>query len=76
MPASFGGRIMVILQNYGMSFLRGAASSMLIALVGTAIGCVIGFAVGIIQTIPVEKKDSKHSLDCACCFDCCCIILS
>ena len=58
MPASFGGRIMVILQNYGMSFLRGAASSMLIALVGTAIGCVIGFAVGIIQTIPVEKKDS------------------
>ena len=56
MPASFGGRIMVILQNYGMSFLRGAASSMLIALVGTAIGCVIGFAVEIFRGTPMMAQ--------------------
>lgn len=31
---------------------------MVIALVGTFIGCLIGFVAGIIQTIPVEKKDS------------------
>ena len=35
----------------------GAVNTMIIALVSTFIGCVIGFAVGIVQTIPVNKKD-------------------
>ena len=38
--------------------LKGAGLSLLIALAGTAIGCIIGFAVGIIQTIPVAKTDN------------------
>ena len=57
MPESFGGRIVYLLQMYGSSFLKGTGNTMLIALVGTFLGCVIGFVVGIIQTIPVEKKD-------------------
>ena len=31
---------------------------MIIAIVGTFLGCLIGFIVGIIQTIPVDKRDS------------------
>ncbi len=31
---------------------------MMIAIVGTLIGCLIGFAVGIVQTIPVGKSDN------------------
>lgn len=58
LPESFWGRIGYILQQYGPSFLKGAGNTMIIAVVGTFLGCVIGFAVGIIQTIPVEKKDS------------------
>ena len=58
LPESFWGRIIYILQQYGPSFLKGAGNTMIIAIVGTFLGCVIGFAVGIIQTIPVEKKDS------------------
>lgn len=58
MPADFMGRILFLLQKYGMSFLRGAGVTMILALVGTLIGCIIGFAVGIVQTIPVSKKDS------------------
>lgn len=58
MPSDFFGRIVFILQNYGMSFLQGAGKTMAIALVGTLIGCLIGFAVGIIQTIPVSKNDN------------------
>jgi len=54
----FWGWIGFILSHYGSSFLRGAGSTMLISLVGTAIGCLIGFIAGIIQTIPVEKNDS------------------
>ena len=58
LPASFGGRILFILQGYGVSFLKGAGQSLLIALIGTLIGCIIGFAVGIVQTIPVGKNDN------------------
>ena len=47
-----------ILRNYGLSMLRGAGSTLLIAFVATAVGCVIGFAIGIIQTIPIEKRDN------------------
>ena len=57
MPTDFFGRVMAVFQRYGMSMLQGAGVSLQIALVGTFVGCVIGFAVGILQTIPVEQKD-------------------
>lgn len=56
---NFFQRIIYILQQYGTSYLKGAGTTLLIALVSTAIGCVIGFGVGIVQTIPVDaKRDS------------------
>lgn len=58
MPETFWGRIVMLLDEYSTSFLRGAGVTMVIALVGTFIGCIIGFAVGIVQTIPVSKKDN------------------
>ena len=59
LPESFWGRIGYLLQQYGVSFLQGAGNTMLIAIVGTFLGCVIGFAVGVVQTIPVDKNDGK-----------------
>lgn len=53
---NFLERILYLLQNYGMSFLQGAGTTLVIAIVSTIIGCVIGFAVGVVQTIPVDKK--------------------
>ena len=53
---NFVERIVYILQKYGTSYLKGAGTTLLIALVSTFIGCIIGFLVGIIQTIPVDKK--------------------
>ena len=32
-----------VLQEYGFSYLRGAGTTLLLALVGTALGCLIGF---------------------------------
>lgn len=58
LPTSFLPRILYLLQNYGDSFLRGAATTLAVALVGTLIGCLIGFLVGILQTIPITQKDS------------------
>ena len=48
MPTDFFGRVMVVFNRYGMSMLQG----------GTLVGCIIGFAVGIVQTIPSERGDN------------------
>ncbi|MGI6498524.1 MAG: amino acid ABC transporter permease [Oscillospiraceae bacterium] len=49
-------RILFMIQKYGMSVLRGAETTMIIALVSTLIGCIIGLLVGAVQTIPVDRK--------------------
>ena len=56
MPATFGERILYIWERYSGSFLRGAANTMIIALISTFIACVIAFVVGIIQTIPTDRR--------------------
>ncbi len=66
---NFWERILYLLQEYGTSYLKGAGTTLVIALVSTAIGCLIGFIVGIIQTIPEDKqRDSllkkDHFKDC------------
>ena len=57
LPEGFLARIFFILQNYGMSLLDGAGKTLLIAFVGTVIGCVIGFLCGVIKTIPLTRQD-------------------
>ena len=46
----------IVLQKSGFSYLRGAGTTLLLALVGTFFGCLIGFAVGALQTIPIDKQ--------------------
>lgn len=55
LPDDFWGRVVYLLQQYGPSFLRGAGTTMLIAVISTAAGCLIGFGVGIVQTTPADK---------------------
>ena len=56
LPSGFWQRILFILERYWPSFLRGAGVTMVVALVSTFIGCVIGFLAGIVQTIPLDRK--------------------
>lgn len=58
LPQDFIGRIIFIIQKYGMSLLKGAGTTLIIAIIGTFIGCLIGFFVGIVQTIPINKNDT------------------
>ena len=44
--------------KYGSTYLSGIQKTLILALVGTFIGCLIGFICGILQTIPVRPKDS------------------
>ena len=55
LPDDFWGWVVYLLRQYGSSFLRGAGTTMLIAVISTAVGCLIGFGVGIVQTTPTDK---------------------
>ena len=56
MPQTSGAWITFLIQEYGGSILKGVYVTMVIAIVCTFIGCIIGFGVGIVQTIPSDRK--------------------
>lgn len=44
-------------EGYGDSYLRGIQSTLILALVATALGCLIGFTCGLLNTIPASCRD-------------------
>ena len=54
----FFGWVAYILNEYGSMLLSGAWKTMVIAVISTAIGCVIGFAVGFVQSIPTNRQEN------------------
>ena len=44
--------------RYGRVYLNGIKNTLILAITATAIGCLIGFICGILQTIPVSKSDN------------------
>ena len=44
--------------RYGKIYLNGIRNTLILAITATAIGCLIGFICGILQTIPVSKADN------------------
>ncbi|MGI8386385.1 amino acid ABC transporter permease [Robertmurraya sp. P23] len=53
--------IKIIAENWPM-FLRGAGLTLLIALIGTIFGAMIGLLAGVIRTIPVPERGAKKIL--------------
>ena len=45
-------------ENYASLYLSGMADTIILALVCTAVGCLIGLLCGILQTIPCSKNDN------------------
>ena len=52
-----GADIADLWAQYGGSYLNGIKNTLILALVATVIGCLIGFICGILQTIPHSKSD-------------------
>ncbi len=44
--------------NYGSTYLEGMGNTLLLAVIATLIGCVIGLLCGILQTIPYGRRDA------------------
>ena len=53
--------ILKIITQYGKSYLTGAGNTLLLALIGTVIGCIIGFAVGTVQATPLPEEKGKRA---------------
>lgn len=58
LPTTFSGWIVYLVHQYGSLFLQGAGVTMLIALVGTTLGFLIGLLVGIVRTIVLSPRAS------------------
>ena len=56
--SSFIDGVVTCWTSYGSSYIAGAGRTLLISFIGTVMGCLIGFIVGIVQTIPSDKNDS------------------
>ena len=52
-----GAEIVKLWSKYGGPYLTGMRNTLVLALVATAIGCVIGFICGILNTIPCSDRD-------------------
>ena len=52
-----GSDMVTLWSKYQDMYLSGIANTLILAVVATAIGCIIGFVCGILQTIPYTKSD-------------------
>lgn len=52
--------IVTLLNKYGGVYLTGIVNTVLLAIIATLLGCVIGFACGILNTIPHPSTDPLH----------------
>jgi len=53
-----GQDIAKLWESYASLYLKGMGETIILALVCTAVGCLIGLLCGILQTIPVSKSDN------------------
>ena len=51
------GDIASLWSKSASTYFAGMGNTLLLAVIGTLLGCVIGFVCGILQTIPVAKND-------------------
>ncbi len=58
-PTTFLQWVFFLLQKYLPFFLDGCKITLLLAIVGTFLGCVIGLLVGIIRTIPKPRPETN-----------------
>ena len=59
MPTSFWGWVIFFCEKYGVFFLRGAGTTLLISIISTILGFFLGLAVAVVRTVPIDEHDSK-----------------
>ncbi len=60
-PASFAGWVSFLVGHFGEQFVKGTITTLELAFAGTVLGCALGFLVGIVQSITVDRHSSPAS---------------
>lgn len=60
-PTTFFGWVSFLFMKYGSDFIRGLGVTLQLAVLGTIFGCLIGFSVGIVQSVTIDKHSSIGS---------------
>lgn len=60
-PTTFLGWVIMLAQKYGSDFLRGTGVTLELAILGTVFGCLLGFAVGLVQSLQIDPHASITS---------------
>ena len=55
--AQLGADIVKLWERSGGDYLNGIQNTLILAIVATIIGCIIGFVCGVLNTIPCAKTD-------------------
>lgn len=55
--AQLGADIAKLWTKYSGAYLSGIENTLILALVGTVLGCLIGFVCGVLNTIPITRQD-------------------
>ena len=60
-PTSFPEWVSFLVERFGAQFVKGTITTLQLAFLGTFLGCVLGFLVGIVQSITVDSHSSPAS---------------
>lgn len=61
MPTTFFGWVAFLVEKYLLDFMRGLGVTLELAIIGTFLGCLIGFLVGIVRSVVVDQGASPVS---------------
>lgn len=64
MPTTFFGWVAFLVEKYYLDFLRGLGVTLELAIIGTLLGCLIGFVVGTVRSVVVDQGSSLVSRGC------------
>ena len=57
-PTTFTGWVSFLVERFGAQFAKGTVTTLEIAFLGTLFGCLLGFLVGIVQSLTVDQHSS------------------
>lgn len=57
-PTTFSGWVSFLVERFGAQFAKGTVTTLEIAFLGTLFGCLLGFLVGIVQSLTVDQHSS------------------
>jgi len=60
-PTTFTGWVSFMLERFGYQFAKGTVTTLELAFLGTLFGCLLGFVVGIVQSLTVDQHSSPIS---------------